>query len=240
MYYYLIIGLQIYCVYHAYKNRNDYYWYFIIFFIPLIGCIIYLLTQVVNKREVANITEEIATIINPTKKIKDLEQELNFSNTFQNRINLADAYKEIKDYKNAIFNYEEALKSNFKNDPFTLNKLIKCYFEIKDFDKVIETASKINLDKDFKESVYYYGLALEEKGVLDKAEIQLKKVDLRYSNYDERIELANFLIRRDKKTEAKEVLEEILLEVKSMTKQNARKYRYIVAEVEKLLMLTYN
>lgn len=240
MYYYLIIGLQIYCVYHAYKNRNDYYWYFIIFFIPLIGCIIYLLTQVVNKREVANITEEITTIINPTKKIKDLEQELNFSNTFQNRINLADAYKEIKDYKNAIFNYEEALKSNFKNDPFTLNKLIKCYFEIKDFDKVIETASKINLDKDFKESVYYYGLALEEKGVLDKAEIQLKKVDLRYSNYDERIELANFLIRRDKKTEAKEVLEEILLEVKSMTKQNARKYRYIVAEVEKLLMLTYN
>lgn len=240
MYYYLIIGLQIYCVYHAYKNRNDYYWYFIIFFIPLIGCIIYLLTQVVNKREVANITEEITTIINPTKKIKDLEQELNFSNTFQNRINLADAYKEIKDYKNAIFNYEEALKSNFKNDPFTLNKLIKCYFEMKDFDKVIEIASKINLDKDFKESVYYYGLALEEKGVLDEAEIQLKKVDLRYSNYDERIELANFLIRRDKKTEAKEVLEEILLEVKSMTKQNARKYRYIVAEVEKLLMLTYN
>ena len=62
MLYYLIIGLQIYCAYHAYKNRNNMYWYFIIFFVPVIGCIIYLLTQVINKRDVTNSIEEITTI----------------------------------------------------------------------------------------------------------------------------------------------------------------------------------
>ena len=236
MYYYIIIAFQIYCIYHAYKNNNQYYWYFIIFFISFIGCVIYILTQVINKRDVDNITEELTTIINPTKKIKNLEQELAFSNTFQNKINLADAFLEIKDYNNSILHYESSLNNNFKDDPFTLNKLIKCYFKTKNFEKVIENSRKLNLDKDFKQSVYYYALSLEEKEVLDEAEIQFKKVDVRYSNYDERIEFSNFLKRRNKNLEAKGVLEEIISEIKSMTKQNSRKYRLQLLEAEKLII----
>ncbi|QTE22192.1 CDC27 family protein [Polaribacter cellanae] len=234
MYYYIIIALQIFCFYHCYKNGKEYYWYFIIFFIPLIGCVIYLATQVVNKREVSIISEEITTIINPTKKIKDLEKKVEFSETFQNKINLADAYSEIKDFNNAILYYEKALDSGFKNDPYTLNKLIKCYFKVGNFDKVITYSQKINLEKDFKESIYFYGLALEQKGNFEEAETQLKKLDIRYSNYNERLELSNFLIRRNKKTDAKEVLEEMLQEIKSMSKQNAKKYRGVYIEAEKI------
>ncbi|WP_158841290.1 hypothetical protein [Polaribacter sp. L3A8] len=222
-------------MYHAYKNKNNFYWYFIIFFIPLLGCIIYLLTQVINKKDVTNITEEITTIINPTKKIKDLEKVLDFSNTFQNNINLADAYVEIKDYKSAIVQYEKALDSNFKNEPYTLNKLIRCYFETKNFDKVIEYSQKINLEKDFKETIFFYGLALEQKGRFEEAEIQLKKIDKRYSNYNERLEFSKFLIRRNNKAAAKEVLNEITSEIASMTKANSRKYRSVISEAEKIL-----
>lgn len=235
MVYYLIIAFQIFCVYHAYKHRNNVYWYFIIFFIPLIGCIIYLLTQVINQRDVAIITDEITTIINPTKKIKELETTLQFSKTFQNKINLADAYFEKRDYNNAILHYEKALESNFKNDPHTLSKLVRCYFETKNFDKVIEYSKKIDLEKDFKNMVYFYGLALEEKGDFNEAETQLKKVDKRYSNYNERLEFSKFLIRRNKILEAKEVLNDVTSEIKSMTKANARKQRSIFAEAEKIL-----
>jgi hypothetical protein len=235
LYFYFIIALQVFCVYHAYKNKNDYYWYFIIFFIPLIGCIIYILTQVINKRDVANITEEITTIINPTKKVKDLETTLKFSNTFQNKINLADAYSEIKDYKNAISNYENALESNFKEDPFTLNKLIVCYYKTANFDKVIAYSKKIDLEKDFKGTAFFYGLALENKGELDKAETELRKIDKRYSNYNERLELSKFLIRRNKIAAAKEILEDIISEIKSITKVNARKHRNVLLEAEKLI-----
>ena len=235
LYYYFIIALQIFCVYHVYKNKNNYYWYFIVFFIPLIGCIIYILTQVINQRDVTNITEEITTIINPTKKIKDLETALKFSNTFQNKINLADGHLENRDYNNAILYYEKALESNFKEEPHTLNKLVRCFFEIKNFDKVIEYSKKLNLDKDFKETNYFYGLALEEKGEFDKAEIQLRKMDRRYSNYNERLELSKFLIRRNKKEDAKEVLNEITSEINSMTKVNARKHKGVFIEGEKIL-----
>ncbi|PQJ82632.1 CDC27 family protein [Polaribacter glomeratus] len=233
--YYITIGLQVFCIYHAYKNRSAYYWYFIIFFLPLIGCIIYLLTQVVNRQDVATITQEITTIINPTKKIKDLEKELEFSNTFQSKINLANAYLENKEYTNAILYYEKALEGNFKNDPHTLNKLVHCYFETANFDKVIEYANKIDINKEFKESIYFYGLALEKKGMLEEAEIQLKKVDRRYSNYPERLEFSKFLIRRNKKEDAKEILTEMSTEITAMTSLNKKKYNFILAEAEKLL-----
>ncbi|WP_298780182.1 CDC27 family protein [uncultured Polaribacter sp.] len=233
--YYLTIALQVFCIYHAYKNSSNYYWYFIIFFIPLIGCIVYLFTHVFNKKDVVNIAEEITTIINPSKKIKDLEKELAFSNTFQNKINLADAFLENRDYNNAILLYNKALEGNFKDEPYTLNKLINCYFETSKFEKVIEIANKINIDKDFKESVYLYGLALEQTGNFKDAEIQLKKVDIRFSNYDNRLELSKFLIRRNKKNEATEVLQEIISEINSMTKVNSRKYRSVFSEAEKIL-----
>jgi hypothetical protein len=235
MYYYFIIAFQAFCLYHAYKNKNNYYWYFIIFFIPLFGCIIYLLTQVINKRDVTNITDEITTIINPTKKIKDLEKVLEFSNTFQNRINLADAYSQNRDYNAAILQYEKALESNFKDDPHTLNKLVHCYFETKNYKKVIEYSKKINIEKDFKHTIYFYGLALEQIGEFEKAEIQLRKIDIRYSNYSERLEFSRFLIRHQKKEEAKELLNEITAEIKSMTTVNYRKHRNVFVTAEKIL-----
>ncbi|PQJ79301.1 hypothetical protein [Polaribacter porphyrae] len=218
MYYYLIIAFQFYCIYHAYKNGKNYFWYFIIFFIPLLGCLVYLFTQVVNKRDVESISDEITTIINPTKKIKDLERVLEFSNTFQNTINLADAYKEINNFNTAIQYYEKALLSkNFKDDPHTINKLIFCYYQQKNYKKVIEYASKIDLDKEFNTTNFYYGLALEQENNNKEAEFYLRKIDKRFSNYEERIELADFLVRQDKKEEAKEILQEIIDEINSLT-----------------------
>lgn len=233
--YYLTIALQVFCIYHAYKNSNAYYWYFIIFFLPLIGGIIYLFTQVINKQDVVNITDEITTIINPTKKIKELEKELEFANTFQSKINLANAYLEIKDFANAIIYFEKALEGNFKEDPYTINKLVHCYFETSNFDKVIANATKIDINKDFKESIYFYGLALEQKGLFEEAEIELQKVDKRYSNYPERLAFSKFLIRRNKKEAAKEVLTELTEEIISMASKNKKNYNTILVEAQKLL-----
>ncbi|WP_439127596.1 hypothetical protein, partial [Polaribacter sp.] len=215
MLYYLTVALQGFCIYHAYKNSKNYYWYFIIIFLPLLGCGIYLFTQVFNKKDVSVITEEITNIVNPTKKIKELQQELAFSNTFQNKINLADAFAENVDFENAILYYQKALEGNFRDDPHTINKLVKCYFEIKDYQKVIENSEKINLDKEFKDSIYFFGLALEKEGFINKAEKELRKIDLRYSNYFERLEFANFYLRNNERDKAKQLLTEIKNELKS-------------------------
>lgn len=237
MYYYLIIALQAYCFYHLYTHRNAYYWWFIILFLGPIGCVIYLITQVYNKRDAEKITDEITHIINPTKKIKDLEKQLQFSESYQNRVNLADAYLEIKDNQNAIHHYLESIEGNKQNDLYVIKQLIQAYFNIEDFENVVIYAEKIKDNTAFKKSrsQFLYGLALEHLERLDEAEFNLKQIDVRYSFYDERLVYAKFLLSQNKKSESKEVLEEIFSESQHMTRPNKKLFRNTIQDVEKLL-----
>ena len=237
MYYYLILALQGYCIYHLIKNKNSYYWIFLILFIPLIGSIIYIITQVFNKNDVENIQSEITTIINPTKKISDLEAQLQFSETFQNRINLADAYFEIKDFNNASTHYLALLKDNFKNDFYVIKQLIASYFELTDYENVLQYSEKIKNNSEFENSVtqFIYGLSLDKVGKIEEAEVELRKIDTRYSNYNERLILAEFLLEKGEKDDAKEILQEISIESQHMKKDNKRIYRATIIQVEKLL-----
>ena len=236
MYYYFIVALQVFCIYHLYKNRNEYYWVFLILFLPLLGSIVYLFLKVFNKQDVESIQKEVTTIINPGKKISDLEKQLQFSDTFQNRVNLADALFNIKDYQNAIQHYKEALSLSFQ-DYYVITQLITSFFEIEDYKNVIFYVDRIKDKREFQKSKtqFLYGLALEKQNQVDEAEIELRKIDQRYSFYEERLILAKFLISRNKQVDAKEILMEIHTESEYMTKLNKRVYRSTILEVEQLL-----
>lgn len=237
MHYYLIVALQAFCVYHVYKNHKPYYWFFLILFIPVIGSIIYIITQVYNKQDADKIQNEITSIINPTKKIKDLEKKIEFSDTYTNRIELADAHVQNNDMPNAIVNYKETLKDTDQNDLFARQQLILCYFQLKDYEGVVEHSEKILNKPEFKGSKqqFCYGLALKELGKVEAAEAQLKQIDRPYSNYNERLELAKFYIENNRTSEGKELLEEIFTESQHMTKPNRRIYRNTITDVERLL-----
>lgn len=237
MHYYLIVALQAFCIYHAYKTNRPYYWYFLIFFIPVLGSIIYIITQVYNKRDADKIQNEITSIINPTKKIRDLEKRLKFSDTYTNRIELADAHVSNGDMPNAITNYTHTLNDTDQNDLYARQQLILCYFQLKDYVGVVEHAEKIMNKPEFvgSKQQFCYGLALKELGKPDKAEAQLKQIDRPYSNYNERLELAKFYLENNRTSEGVELLEEISSESQHMTKTNRRIYRSTIAEVERLL-----
>ncbi|MDG1714629.1 hypothetical protein [Lacinutrix sp.] len=237
MFTYLIVALQAFCIYHVIKNRNQYFWIFIIIFIPAIGSIIYLITQVYNKRDASIIKENLTSVLIPTKKVKDLEKKLQFAETFQNRLDLADAFFEIKDYQNAIIHYEVALKDESQNNYFILEKLVAAYYNLEDYDNTISYGEKLKHHPEFKQSKseFIYGLALDKTGQTEAAEKHLRAIDQRYSNYSERLVLAKFFIEKDKVEEAKAILNEIFVESQHMTKPNKRKYGTTINEVEKLL-----
>jgi hypothetical protein len=237
MYYYLLIALQAFCIYHAYKNRKPYYWYFLIFFIPLFGSIIYIITQVYNKSDADKIQNEVTSIINPTKNIKDLEKQIEFIDSYSNRINLADAYYQNNDIPNAIINYNKTLEDKVQDDLYARQQLILCYFQLKDYLGVIEHVEHIKSRSEFigSKQQFCYGIALKESGKVDEAEAELKQIDKPYSNYQERLELAKFYLESNRGEEGKRLLEEISTEAKRMTKPNLRLYRSTVTDVERLL-----
>ncbi|MEN8886879.1 MAG: hypothetical protein ABF246_10845 [Winogradskyella sp.] len=237
MHYYLIVALQAYCIYHAYKNQKPYYWYFLIFFIPAFGSLIYIVTQVYNQNDAEKLQNELTSIINPTKKIKDLEKKIEFSDTYTNRIELADAHVQNNDMPNAIVNYKKTLEDKDQNALYAKQRLVLCYFQLKDYVGVLEHAEAIKDKNEFKGSKqqFCYGLALNELGKLDEAEVELKQIDRPFSNYDERLELAKFYLESSRTSEAKTLLQDISEESHHMTKPNQRIYRATIVEVERLL-----
>jgi len=204
--------------------------------LPLVGGIVYIITQVYNRRSAEKIQDNLVSIINPTKKIKDLENRLQFTETYQNRIDLADALMEIKDYNNAIPHYLKALEDTIQNDLYATKKLLECYLNTEDYESVIKYAERIKESTEFKKSrsQFLYGLALEKMGNIKEAETHLRAIDIRYSFYEERFVLAKFLNEINKVDEAKSILDEILHESQNMTKQNKSMYRHLISETEKL------
>lgn len=237
MWYYLIIALQGFCIYHAIKNRRPYYWIFIIFFLSLLGCIIYFITQVYNKRDAEKITSELTHIINPTKKIKDLEKQVEFADTYQNRVNLADAHLENKDYQNAVMHYQEALDGNFQNDFYVIKNMMEAYHQMEDYKSGVSYGNQIKSHPEFKKSraQFLYGLALEKEGDIVEAETNLRAIDIRFSFYEERLVYAKFLMNIGKNEEAKEILESLTSEGGHMTKPNKKLYGSTITEAQKLL-----
>lgn len=235
--YYLLIVVQVYCLYHAYKNNKPFYWYFHIFFVPAIGSLIYIVTQMFNKSDAEKIQEDITSVINPTKKIKELEKKVQLVDTYTNRIELADAYFKNNDITNAIIHYKKTLEDTIQDDLYARQNLILCYFQLKDYEGVIEQTEFIKEKAEFKGSKqqFCYGLALNELGKINEAEVQLKQIDRPYSNYAERLALAKFYIENDRITEGKELLEEISTESKRLTKPNKKRYGSTIVEVERML-----
>ncbi len=237
MYYYFIIGLQGFCIYHAIVNKSDRYWIFVIFFVPFLGSLIYLITQVLNKSDVEKVQGNLTAIINPTKKVKELYKKLEFSDTFQNKVNLADAYFEIKDYNSAISYYEEAKDTLFSTDFYVTSQLMEAYFYLKKYKKVIACYEELRTGKEKikAKNQLQYGLALDKLGKESLAEEELKKVNISFSNYEERLSFAEFLMDKNRNEEAKNILKEILEESKHFTKDNSRIYRETIRLVKSYL-----
>ncbi len=234
--YYLGIALQIFCFYHAYTNRKEYYWYAVIFFLPALGSIVYLLIHFYNKNDAEKVGEEITAVFNPSKKINDLIKQLEFADTFANRVALADAYFERSAYDLAIELYIESLDGAHKNDQHVQEQLIASYYLKNDFEKTIELGETVSKQLGFEKdsSLLYLGLAYQQLGKLKTAERYLAILDKRYSNYDERLVLVNFYFEIGKEQEAKELIEELLIEFDHMNKPNRRKYSKTIQQVKKL------
>lgn len=237
MYFYIVLALQGYCIYHCYTNRNNYYWIFAIIFLPVVGSLIYLFMNVIQKQDIDKVQQGLTAVINPSKKIIDLEKRFKFAASFENQVALADAYLEAEHFEKAIENYEASLKDVFKEDFYVISKLQEAYYFSSQFDKAKVYAERIKDHPKFKKSraSFLYALTLEKEGNIDEAEKRLMAFDAPYARYQERLELGKFLIRNAKTSEARELLHEIVTESEGMSKTSYRQNRVLIRKAKELL-----
>lgn len=217
-FYPIVILLYAFCLYHAFTNKADQKWFWIILVFPFFGSVFYLYDTFYRKDKINDLKEEVKSTLVPDYKTNKLEKDLKYTDTVSNRIVLADEYYRKGDYVQALSLYESCNEGLYKDDVHLLLKIIKNSYLLEDYKTVIEYGDKIRLKKEFANSnekaAYAWALHYENRN--DDAERNFEELNISYSNYEARLEYARLLDLLDKKREAKSLMEEMIEEIDSM------------------------
>jgi len=219
-YYYFILGLQALCVFHCVRKGNQNKWIWLIVFLPVIGCLIYLFTEVFTGREVQKVQSGISNLLNPSGEITRLEKNLRFSDTFNNRVMLADAYLEVGYTDKAVSLYESSLSGAFEENEHLLLKLISAYYQQKRYAEIVPIAKKIYNLPEFNRSRshMFYAIALARTGNDQMAEKEFRMMTGRFSFFESRYQFGLFLSSINREKEASEVFTEMAAEAPHLSR----------------------
>ncbi|QKJ28635.1 tetratricopeptide repeat protein [Mucilaginibacter mali] len=211
--YYLTIALQIICVIHCIK-RGRQGWIWLIVFLPVVGSLVYIFMEILPSSRMRAPRIDVGAVVNPGGKIKKLEENLRFTDTFNNRVLLADAYMQASQIDKAIELYESSLTGAFAENEHVIAQLIIAYYQSGRYADAIKIASKIYKQPQFirSQAHLFYAMSLESAGQIDKAEAEFKAMQGRYSYYEQRYHYGVFLRRNGRDADAEKVFTTMLEE----------------------------
>lgn len=223
-FYYITVALQVICVLHCLKKGNQNKWIWIIIFLPVVGCLIYFFSEIATGRQINQVSSGLGSMLNPTGSIRKLEQQLRFTDTFHNRVALADAYLAHGRTEDAIALYEQSLTGVFTENEHVLKQLIIAYANVKRYKDIIPLAQKIYRSPQFARSQAHmlYAIALENTGHAEAAEKEFRSMNGRFSNFEPRYQYGLFLRRARRDDEAKQVFGDMLNEAGHLSSRERR------------------
>ncbi len=190
--------LKVLCVVHCYKNQRPQWWIWVIVLVPL-GSVAYLFMELIPSmrlnEKAKTVSENIAEKIEPTNKIDVMEERVKLSDSFNNRMELADQYLKGGIYHKAAENLEMLAKGLYEDDNEVLSKLAHSYYLDGQFEKSVEAFQKI---KKFHRKIEPTPLALEyvdallEISDMPKAEEELIYIVKSSNNIEATFKLAMY------------------------------------------------
>jgi hypothetical protein len=231
-----ILLLQAFCVYHAYRNNVEQRWYWLILFLPLFGCIIYLVQNFNSSSTIKNLEENVRAVVISNYKIEQMEKALRFSDSVKNKVNLADEYVNIGRYIDAIQLYESSLQGFMSDDPSLKMKLLNAHFMNEDYSAAVQYGDNLKSETTFKNSEVRvtYAWSIYQTGQAALAETIFADMDKSFSNYYHRLEYCKFLIKTEKMELAKEKLSELMQEFDHVKGPERRLNRETFSQVKDL------
>jgi len=166
-------------------------------------------------------------LVSPAGRIRRLEEGLQFSNTFNNRILPANAYMAAGRMEEAITLYTTSLTGAFAENEYVMARLISAYFITERYEELILLAKRIYRLPQFarSESHLLYARALERTGDKAGAEAEFRKMNGRFADFEARYQYGLFLQRTGRDSEAKGLLEDIVKESSHLSSRERRSNR---------------
>ena len=232
--YLIIIIIDAYCLYIAYKKEVPKFWFLVILGIPVFGGVAFLLYQLTLSQDASLSGPTSAPKVGSRSKINRLEKELEVADTMRNRSLLAEEYYKAREFREARQLYESCLSGHASEDLSTLIKLVDICFEEGDYEDCITYAKIINgkalFDKSVEKTAYAWSLYKE--GMMLEAEEIFKEMDARYSHYIQRLEFAKFFKITGREKAAQEVCHILTEEYESMHPQEQRQKAKVFKEIK--------
>ena len=250
MYYFgaaLSLMLQIGLIVHVFRNGKDRFWIYLIFFIPVAGSLAYFLLEVLpdlRHSRAANSTGRIVSrVVNPGGKQRQLEAQLAACNTVANKLALAAALLENKQFSQAIELLEGARAGIYQNDPKIMASLGQAYFQAKHFDQALTNyRSLLAHHPDLMSARDYLHLAIacQECEKLPEAETNFRTALAKSGSFEIKYRFAMMLLSTGRGDEGNELLAEILRLAKVIPTHALRLERPWIKAAEAALTLPPN
>lgn len=236
-YYYIVLLLQAFCIYHAYQNGQGAKWFFLIIFLPMIGCLIYLYANFGSKIKSANISsisENVKGALVKNYRIEQLEKQLQYSDTIANKIALADEHLNVGNYTTAFEMYKSCLKGLYKDDTELLMKIVKSSYLTENYKTTIVCGERLGDRMEFKNSEEKMALAWAyyREGKVEQAAATFEELDARFSNYKHRYEYAMFLKEEGDTAASKAKLEEVIDEINAIQGPSRKNFTTTLKEAK--------
>jgi hypothetical protein len=217
----LLLIVQIGFAIHVVKTGRELYWILIILILPLLGCIIYFVTQVLpdmqNSRTVRNAGNTLLKAVDPQRELRRRRDELEMTDTLDNRLKLADECLEAGMSQDALDLIQSCLKGLHADDPYILLKLAQAQFDLERFAETRETLDRlITANPDFQshDGHLLYARSLEETGEEQQALLEYEALATAYPGEEARARYGLLLQKHGQPDKAQQVFSDMLLRAK--------------------------
>lgn len=218
----LMLVIQIGFAVHAMRRGHPLFWVFLIVFVPLLGCILYvvmvLLPEASQSRTAMQGTKALKKALDPQKELRRLRQVFEQSDTVGNRMALATECLKHGKADEAVELYEGALTGFYKTDADLLLSLAKALAQAKNFPRVLEVLDNLtatNPDYDHPDARLLYAEALEETGDNDTALAHYQELASTAPSAETKCRYALLLKRVGRDGEARGLFEEVVRDAKA-------------------------
>lgn len=172
-----IMVLQVLCAIHAVRTGRARYWIFIIIAFPLLGCIIYAVSEMIpdfmRSRAGRQAAAKVVTTIDPDRDLRFLQDQLETADTADNKRLLAEEHLRRGEPEAAIALLESAVAGAHQEDTALLQGLARAQFSAGRFDATVGTLDRlkiVNPKLESAEAHLIYARALEGMGRFEDAD----------------------------------------------------------------------
>ena len=236
--------IQLLCIIHIVKTGRSWWWIYLIIFLPVVGGLAYLVVEILPslrlRRKAFPVKTEVGGSIIPGRRIKLLEEQLKYSDTFVNRKTLADEYYKIGDYTRALDLYKKCLIGLYVDDNTAKLGLVKCYYELKQYEEaqqVLEAMRNKNGDFDYEDALRLYCKTIEETEAKETVISEYEKIMAKDKNFELEYMYGSYLSRQNEIDKARAILNDIVAQGVQLKNLRVRFDRTWVQEAEKELKL---